>query len=77
MRIASVLYGAGLLPPSEAAVEVCFAATSTSGDEPLAELLLSHGADASIPAEDGRTAADFARDGGHTELAERLTGREP
>jgi ankyrin repeat protein len=51
-----------------------FHAAAQHGDEPLAELLLAHGADAALAADDGRTAADFARDGGHMELAARLSG---
>jgi ankyrin repeat protein len=39
------------------------------------ELLLAHGADPALAADDGRTAADFARDGGHVELAARLSAR--
>jgi uncharacterized protein len=35
----------------------------------LAELLLSHGADLSKKSDQGRTAADFARERGHTDLA--------
>jgi uncharacterized protein len=50
-------------------------AAAQNGDEPLAELLLAHGADPAMTADDGRSAADFARDGGYTELAERLAGR--
>jgi uncharacterized protein len=50
-------------------------AAAQNGDEPLVELLLVHGADPSVTADDGRSAADFARAGGHAELAERLAGR--
>jgi uncharacterized protein len=50
-------------------------AAAQHGDEPLVELLLAHGADPAIAADDGRAAADFARDGGHAELAERLAAR--
>jgi uncharacterized protein len=50
-------------------------ATAQNGDEPLAELLLAHGADPALTADDGRSAADFARDGGHVDFAERLAGR--
>lgn len=44
-----------------------------NGDEPLARLLLSHGADAGLAADDGRKAADFARDAGHASLAALLS----
>lgn len=47
-------------------------AAATHGDEAIVGLLLSHGADPAAAADDGRTAADFAREGGHAELAERL-----
>jgi uncharacterized protein len=50
-------------------------AAAQNGDQVLAELLLAHGADPSVTADDGRFAADFARAGGHAELAERLAGR--
>ena len=48
-------------------------AAAQHGDEPLVELLLAHGADPALAADDGRSAADFARDGGHVELAARLS----
>ncbi len=48
-------------------------AAAQHGDEPLVELLLAHGADPELAADDGRAAADFARDGGHPELAARLS----
>jgi ankyrin repeat protein len=50
-------------------------AAAQNGDEPLAELLLAHGADPAVAADDGRSAADFARDAGHGAFAERLAGR--
>ncbi len=43
-----------------------------NGDELTVELLLVAGADPRQPADDGRTAADFAAERGHAELAERL-----
>lgn len=49
-------------------------AAAQHGDEPLVELLLAHGADPGVAADDGRAAADFARNGGHPELAARLSG---
>lgn len=42
------------------------------GDEVLVELLLLHGADPALAADDGRTAADFAREAGHEDVAARL-----
>ncbi len=42
------------------------------GDSSTAEALLAHGADAGLRADDGKSAADYARDGGHPELARRL-----
>jgi ankyrin repeat protein len=50
-------------------------AAAQHGDEPFVELLLAHGADPALAADDGRTAADFARNGGHLELAARLSAR--
>ena len=40
-------------------------AAAMHGDAATARLLLAHGADPALPADDGRTAADFARAGGH------------
>ena len=42
---------------------------AAANDRGLVELLLNHGADASHESDSGKTAADFARDRGHTELA--------
>ncbi len=42
------------------------------GDSSTAETLLEHGADVGLWADDGKSAADYARDGGHPELARRL-----
>lgn len=38
----------------------------------LAELLLTHGADPSLPSDDGKNAIDYARDKGHAEFADWL-----
>jgi ankyrin repeat protein len=43
-------------------------AAAHNGDEPIVRMLLARGADRALTAGDGRTAADFARDGGHPEL---------
>ncbi len=48
-------------------------AAAQHGDEPLVELLLAHGANPALAADDGRAAAEFARDGGHGDLAARLS----
>jgi ankyrin repeat protein len=53
-----------------------------SGNNDLADLLLSRGADPSLVSEDGKSAATIAREHGHTALAERLetlaaAGRRP
>lgn len=42
------------------------------GDTSAAEALLAHGADAGLRSDDGKLAADYAREGGHLELARRL-----
>lgn len=49
-------------------------AAAQHGDAPFVALLLAHGADPALAADDGRTAGDFAREGGHRELAARLSG---
>lgn len=45
---------------------------SLHGNGPLVELLLEHGASRELQSDDGKTAADMARDGGHEEVAGRL-----
>lgn len=45
-----------------------------AGREDLVDLLLEHGANPAVAAEDGRRAADLAQERGHPELAVRLTG---
>jgi ankyrin repeat protein len=47
-------------------------AAAQHGDEPIVRMLLSHGANRSLAADDGRTAAEFAREGGHADLAALL-----
>ena len=47
-------------------------AAAQNGDELTVELLLVAGADPALAAGDGRIAADFAQEAGHSELAERL-----
>ncbi len=42
------------------------------GDTSTAEALLAHGADVGLRADDGKSAADYARAGGNSELATRL-----
>lgn len=42
------------------------------GDTATVEALLAHGADAGLRSDDGTSAADYARVGGHEELATRL-----
>jgi ankyrin repeat protein len=43
------------------------------GAEDIIAVLLAAGADRRLRADDGRTAADVAREAGHAELADRLT----
>jgi ankyrin repeat protein len=49
-------------------------AAAQHGDGALVRILLDHGADAGLQSDDGRTAADFARAGGHDDVAALLTG---
>ncbi|MDE2901574.1 MAG: ankyrin repeat domain-containing protein [Chloroflexota bacterium] len=42
------------------------------GDIESVEALLAHGADTGLRSDDGKSAADYAREGGHEELAKRL-----
>ena len=46
-----------------------------AGKEDLVDLLLAHGAEMALSSDEGKTAADVAREHGHAELAERLTER--
>jgi len=45
---------------------------AAAGREDIVQLLLDHGADPSLMSEDGKTAADVAREHQHSALAERL-----
>lgn len=45
---------------------------ASAGREDIVLLLLSRGADPALVSEDGKTAADVAREHGHAELADRL-----
>jgi uncharacterized protein len=45
-----------------------------NGDAAMARLLLAHGADAAAARDDGKTALDLAREGGHDEVAGLLEG---
>ena len=49
-------------------------AAAQNGDSALADLLTAAGADLARASDDGKTAADYARDGGHADLAGRLSG---
>ncbi len=42
------------------------------GDTATADALLAHGADVGLRADDGKSAADYARESGHLDLARRL-----
>jgi len=42
------------------------------GDTGTVEALLAHGADVELRSDDGKSAADYAREGGHEDLAKRL-----
>lgn len=42
------------------------------GDTDTVEALLAHGSDVELRSNDGKSAADYAREGGHEELAKRL-----
>ena len=46
------------------------------GDAASVEALLAHGADAALRSDDGKSAADYARDGGHEDLVRRLEAAE-
>jgi ankyrin repeat protein len=59
---------AGFLPIHEA---------GTNANRALAEVLLAHGADPTLPADNGKSAIDFARDKGHAEFADWLAAQRP
>lgn len=48
---------------------------ASAGRDDMVDLLLERGADPALVSDEGKTAADIARDHGHTALAERLTAR--
>ena len=47
------------------------------GDAASVEALLAHGADVGLRSDDGKSAAYYARDGGHEDLVRRLEAAEP
>ena len=49
----------------------------TNANRALAELLLKHGADPSLPSDDGKNAIDVAREKGHAEFADWLATQRP
>jgi ankyrin repeat protein len=49
----------------------------TKANRALAELLIAHGADPSLPNDDGKTAIDLAREKGHVEFADWLATQQP
>ena len=49
----------------------------TRANRALAELLLSHGADPSLPNDTGTNAIDLAREKGHTDFADWLNAKRP
>jgi uncharacterized protein len=49
----------------------------TNANRALAELLLKHGADPSLPSDDGKNAIDLAREKGHAEFADWLATQRP
>src|SRR5690242_7696529 len=59
---------AGFRPMHEAGV---------NANRALAELLLTHGADPSLPSDDGKSAIDLAREKGHADFADWLASKQP
>ena len=49
----------------------------TNANRALAELLIAHGADPSLPNDDGKNAIDLAREKGHAEFADWLATQRP
>jgi ankyrin repeat protein len=50
-------------------------AAAMHGQDDVVDLLLARGADPSVRTGDGKSAADFAEEGGHAGLAQRLRAR--
>jgi ankyrin repeat protein len=46
-----------------------------NGDTALTNYLLAHGADPTLTSDEGQTAADFAINSGHTDLATELRSK--
>ncbi len=51
-------------------------AAAQNGNMDLVQLLLAHGADPTARTNDGRSAMDFAKEGGHTDVARLLRTAE-
>lgn len=49
----------------------------TNANRALAELLLAHGADPTLPSDEGKNAIDYAREKGHAEFADWLATQRP
>jgi len=49
----------------------------TKANRAMAELLLAHGADPSLPNDEGKSAIDLAREKGHAEFADWLASKSP
>lgn len=70
--VQAVLDGGPNVDSQQAGGFTALHAAALHGDEAMVNMLLKAHADDSLPAEDGRIAADFAREGGFEALAQRL-----
>ena len=69
----ALLLGAGADPNARQQVGYTpLMGAAAAGRDDIADLLLEKGADPALVSEDGKTAADVAREHGHTALADRL-----
>lgn len=73
VQVCRMLLGAGAEPDRrQQGGYTALMSAALHGNRPLADLLLGAGADAAVVSDDGRRAADFARQGEHEELAGEL-----
>jgi len=78
LPIAELLLGRGAeVDPQQRGGYTALHSAAMHGDEALVDLLLGHGADPRLAAEDGKDAIGFAREGGFSELADRLATARP
>lgn len=75
LEVLRILLDSGAVPPAEEDPEnapTALMEAAASGETEAAAMLLEHGADPSLRDPEGRSAADYAQENGHPDLAQRL-----